>query len=134
MSKAVGVVIYELLNTATELAGVIRNKIYPNMAPQGKDKPAGSYIVYNILGSKRDPAQGVFVRYYKIAISVYSNSYKQSDTITAEVIKRLDRFSGMVGDQPVTAILYDEEADDMIDDPQLHHKPSEFTVIMTEKY
>lgn len=134
MSKAVGVVIYNLLSTDTDLAAVVRNKIYPNMAPQGKDKPTGSYIVYTIMGSKRDIGQAVFERYYKIAISVYSNSYKTSDTITEAVIKRLNRFSGTVGTQDVTAIFYDEEADDMIDDPQLHHKPSEFTVIMTETF
>jgi hypothetical protein len=131
MSKQVGEIIYNLLSNDTSLLGLINTKIYPNMAPQGKDKPAGSYIVYNILSSKRDIGQAVHVRYFKIAISVYSKSYKLSETITMGVIDKLNRFSGLVGDQFVTAILYDEEADDMIEDPQLHHKPSEFTVIIT---
>ena len=132
MSKQVGVVIFNLLSTEPTLAGTINKKIYPNMAPQGKDKPVGSYLIYNIMGSKRDYGQGAFERYYKIAISVYSNNYKTSDLITLAIINKLNRFSGLVGEQEVTAIFYDEEADDMIDDPQLHHKPCEFTVVLTE--
>jgi len=129
----VGTVIYGLLSTDTNLASEIGTKIYPNMAPQGKDKPRGSYIVYNTMVSSRTQTQGNVGRYYKVAVSVYSSSYKRSTEISDFVIQRLHRFGGAsVGSQRVTAIFYQEEADDVIDDPQLHHKASEFEVILPD--
>ena len=128
-NKAVYDIIYGLLSTDTTVNNGVKNNIFPNMAPQGTK---GSYIVYHIANSRRDNAIGGSAVYYKIGIGVYSRGYKVSNTLIEAVKNRLDRWSGPVNSVYVTSIHYQEEGDELVDGPELHHRQAMFVVCMMQ--
>lgn len=129
MAKAIYDIIYGLLSTDTTVNNGVKNNIFPNMAPQGT---TGSYIVYHITNTKRENAMGGSVIYYKVGVGVYTRGYKASNTLIEAVKNRLDRWRGDVNGTYVSSIHYQEEGDDLVDGPELHHRQAMFIVCLMQ--
>lgn len=122
-------VIYTLLYADTAVKAIVKDNIYPNMAPQGM-KSTQPYLVYHVGNSKTETATVSSYAYFKIGVGAYGINYARVNTLIDAVKTKLHRHRGDVNGTFVNSIYYEEEGDGVIEAPQLHHRQAMFVVCL----
>jgi len=85
---------------------------YPNEAPQNQDVP---YTVFRFAGldpsnTKTDAST---IDFHTLIIDIYASTPRGAETLAASIRAALDYYSGTVGGDIITSIIFEDQAGDV---------------------
>lgn len=110
----------------TNSGGVV--KVYPDVAPQGEQKP---YAVYHVVSGTEDQnkeERGVYTRY--VQLDHYGVSALQAEDLEEKAIEALNRYKGTVSDIEVQSIRVQSSNSNFSDDIEVYGSSSEFKIMI----
>lgn len=119
--------IYQKLKTTDVIFALVRERIYPVVAPQNAARP---YVVYerinairiSALTSDTDMAHGTW------RISAYAETRDEAVNLGNEVRKALQRYKGTISDQTFEDVFVVNQLDVYDDLDHLHHVGYDFDI------
>lgn len=119
--------LYSYLSTA-----LTNNRIYPDNLPQNPTLPAITYVCISTLRRHEFEKDSKTID-STIQFTVWGNSRKATKTLSTQLRKALQDYSGTIGSVRVSAVLLLDETDDFEDETKLYRTDMDFKIIHDEE-
>ena len=99
-------VVYNLLNTDSNITDIVNNRIYPVVAPQNT---TSDFIVYHVTDLEQADTKTTKNSYakFRVQINSYTTRYNVGQDLQEKIKLRLNRQSGTIAGQNLSLITFD---------------------------
>jgi len=117
----------EILEDDAPVSAIVSDRIYPNVAPQGKQVP---YIVYSRINTEPSDTKSGTSKLDRVAVDLdfFGNNYKTLRDLADKSRTALDRFSGTKQSQVIDKIVFTDQRSTFDNDAQLYHITQSYNV------
>lgn len=123
----IGGALVALLEGDFHVAGLIGDRIYPQVLPQDPTLPAVTYRrISAIRVRSQDGPSGVARPRYQL--DAWSRSYAEADAVAAAVRTRLDGYRGDIGGETIQGAFADVDRDLYDEALRLHGRSADYLV------
>jgi hypothetical protein len=124
--------LYGYLSTYAGLTALVSNRIYPDNLPQNPVLPAITFTCISTLRHHEFKNDSKMID-STIQFTIWAASRKVTKTVSTQLRKALQDYSGIMSSVRISAVLLGDETDDFDDETRLYNTHMEFKIIHDEE-